>query len=417
MQERSLIYRCDAVCDAVGVSSRPGEVEVRGDRIVRAGGVRAEIGGAEVVQVSGLVMPALVNAHAHLELTSIGPQPYAGDFPDWVLMLHELRPTGADQVFESARCGARQSLEGGVATIGDVGSARRGHRAPMQAMAEEGMAGVSFHELIGLGGEPAALALQLLEEIGRAVKSDVSVRSGLQPHAPYSTSHDLYRAVTDVAIDFGLPLTTHLAEMTEEAEFVATAGGRFRAFLEAIEKWDDAYAAGYCHGLTPVQWMRPHLERARWLLAHCNYVSDEDIAILAETGASVAYCPLASEYFGHSGHRYREMLAAGVNVCLGTDSIVCQPADEAQPMSMLPQMRRLFLRDRVDARMVLAMATTHGMRALGFDPHDATLSSGAPARLIAADFDTRDARDPLTQILSSRYPVRTVTIQQSEGTS
>jgi cytosine/adenosine deaminase-related metal-dependent hydrolase len=117
---------------------------------------------------------------------------------------------------------------------------------------------------------------------------------------------------------------------------------------------------------------------------------------------------VASDYFGHRNHRYREMLAAGVNVCLGTDSILCQPAGEPQPLGILAQMRHLYRRDQADPEMLLKMATIHGIRGLGFDREhgllNATLKSGAPAKLLAVRIDPADSTDPLTQALGNNYP-------------
>ncbi len=211
-------------------------------------------------------------------------------------------------------------------------------------------------------------------------------RMGLQPHAPYSAGRRVFAAATHS----GLPLSTHLAESPAELEFVATGGGPFRALLQGIGKWDETFAADYNAGLTPVRWMKPHLEQAHWLCAHCNYVTDDDIDLLASTGASVAYCPRASEYFRHKPHRYLEMLDAGVNVCLGTDSIICHGT-----LSVLDEMRRLHRRDKTDPRKLLGMATVNGWKALGVD---------AALPWIGVRYDPSEPGDALAQVLRSREP-------------
>src|SRR5690606_17270088 len=125
----------------------------------------------------------------------------------------------------------------------------------------------------------------------------------------------------------------------------------------------------------PIDRLAPRLREQPWLLAHCNEVQDTHITLLAECGASVAYCPIASEYFGHPHrgvHRYRDMLDADVNVCLGTDSIVCQPAGEPQPLGIFAQMRRLHRRDGTDPATLLAMATINGIKALDLLEKNAT---------------------------------------------
>ena len=226
----------------------------------------------------------------------------------------------------------------------------------------------------------------------------------MQPHSPYSAGPDLYAAA---ARDDGLA-STHLAETEDELEFVARGSGPFADLLRRLDKWDDSIEPS---GLSPVAALEPHLGRGRWILAHCNYLDDRDIDLLARMpGASVAFCPIASEYFGHTSHRYRDLLAAGVNVCLGTDSVLCQPAAEPQPFGILPQMRRLYLRDGTDPELLLALATTNGLRALGFRPSAATLGAGAPARPIAVRFDPADPRDPLAQILEDGAPAAPVTL-------
>jgi len=136
---------------------------------------------------------------------------------------------------------------------------------------------------------------------------------------------------------------------------------------------------------------------------------DADLDTLAASGASVVYCPRSRDYFGHeqdSGpHRYREMLQRGINVALGTDSILNIPEAQSDRLSTLDEMRLLHTRDRTDPLEALRMATTNGARALGMnesvvtfsgDPHEVAgigavdapsfqdaLAGHAPARLLA----------------------------------
>lgn len=405
--DRPTVYHAAALRDAAGMTARPGALAVRGRRVIAAGDPcdlpAAVLADADRIDLPDrLILPAMVNAHTHLELTTIGPRPYTGSFTDWVRMLQTHRPREPHAVWASVRRGAAMLRAAGVAAVGDIGG-RFSDDAVVEALGDSGLAGVLFGEFIAFDGPALDGETQRLKAwCDRAAAGEM--RLGLQPHAPYSTSPKMYQACLRAAADSGLPLATHLAETPEEAAFVADARGPFRDFVADIGVWEERYAAWYRGGLSPVQWMRPHLERAPWLLAHCNYVSDGDIAILADTGASVAYCPVASEYFGHRDHRYRDMLDAGVNVCLGTDSIVCQPPGEAQPMGILAQMRRLYRRDGCDPAELLAMATTRGRRALGLDEHDATLRPGAPAVFCTVAIDPDGDIDALIQALTNDEP-------------
>ncbi len=395
----------------------PGAVAIAGGRVLAAGDPDEVLrrAGAHAVRVDlpdRLLMPGLVNAHVHLELTAVGPHRYTGDFVAWLGMVRTHLPDPLDPLSEAnaayfadaARRGARLSRDAGVTTVGDISRFEQ----VTQAVAAERMAGVSYRELFGLGRPFDESALRHVEGVRRGTHRVGAMRVGLQPHAPYSAGPRLY----DAAARSRLPVATHLAESDEELRFVAAAEGRFRDMLEQIGRWDDAFAAVYAAAQTPVGWMRPYLLGRPWLLAHCNYATDDDISTLAETGASVAYCPRASEYFGHKRHRYRDMLDAGVNVCLGTDSIICHG-----DLSVLAEMRRLHQRDQADPAGLLAMGTTHGMKALGLDPADATLEAGRTlaAGLIAVRYDPTEPVDALRQVLRSREPAEIDILHAPQG--
>lgn len=405
-----------AVRDAAGVSAAPGAVLVERGQVVAAGDPASlpadRVANARRIDLPDrLVLPAMVNAHAHLDLTAIGPKPYdaAGGFVGWVNMLRSQWPTDAGHAAEwfaqAAAQGARDALAAGVQAVGDISR----HHAVARARDAAGLEGVTYIEGLGLG---PPFDVDGLREARDGC-------DGLQPHAPYSAGPAMFAA----AAASGRPVSTHLAETLDECAFVARLAGPKLDFVRSIGRWSDDFAAHYGHGLSPVQWMRPHLERAApdggWLVAHCNYVDDTDIKLLADTNTSVAYCPLASDYFdhplpGHPPHRYRDMLAAGVNVALGTDSVVCQPDDEPQPLGILPQMRHLHRRDGTDPAMLLRMATLNGARALRLPDRFATLRAGAPARFVTLPIHADDKTDALLQTLASDAPAEMLDLTERD---
>ena len=381
---------------------RPGAVLAEGGRAVAWGEadvMRREHAGdasaARVVEHGDVVlMPGLINAHAHLELSAIGPRPYGGDFSMW---LASIRRHVAEQLddpawFASAAArGAADMVAAGVEAVGDIAA----HPASIRARIDSGLRGVSFREWFGIGPP--------WDAAGRAAMAGgVDQGVGHQPHAPYSAGPALYAAASSWSQRSGRPVCTHLSESLDESLFVTAAAGACLRLLEKIGKWDASFAECYGRGLSPVRWMEPYLRKTRWLVAHCNYVDDEDLRLLAETGTSVAYCPVASAYFGHEDHRYRDMLRAGINVCLGTDSIVCQPPEEPQPQSVLPPMRFLYRRDGTDPSVLFRMATVNGRRALRLDDGVHTL--------LAVRFDPSDAAGPLVQVLRGDAPGRGIAL-------
>ena len=419
-QSEVTLIRAGAVRDARQVDARPGAVALSRGRVLMAGPTneverRLKNIHRTIERPNDLLMPALVNAHAHLELTGIGPAAFDGDFTAWLRQLIERRPIETDAIEAAVQRGIQMSIDAGVGVVGDIASsadailARRRHPLP----------GVSYFECFGIGrGQDEAInqldwALADMPYETPVAGHHRGVVLGISPHAPYTVGPTLYDHATKLSQNRAYRLCTHLAETPDELRFLRAADGPCREHLRMFDMWDETIRPARTD---PVHFMLPYLKRARWLLAHCNYVSKRGIDILKRRGASVAYCPIASEYFNHpredagspAAHPYRLMLDIGVNVCLGTDSIVCQPGDQTQPMGILPQMRRLYRRDGVDPGLLLKMATTNGMLALELNDADATLSRGAPARFCAVPFDTGNREDPLTQVLSVDAPAATV---------
>lgn len=446
-------YDAAAIADARGVLFAPAsiliELQTLGptvlalgtpDQVSRASGTG---GGGSLPRPTGTVslpgsilIPGLVNAHTHLDLTHIGPHPHDPDagFIPWIDLVRAHRRSEDAGIAESVRRGVELSLAGGVVAVGDIAGAPKAtpNLTPWRTLREGPLLGVSFVEFFGIGrswpSQPERLERflnQAEEEFaqrhageeeslsrssGRDARSAApdSVRLGLQPHAPTTVDIRLYEWTVAQFERRGLPLSTHLAETPEERAFVAGATGMQREFLERIGLWDESVLDHLGRDRHPVGHLAPVLAGAPFLAAHVNDATDGAIEALAKAKTSVAYCPRASDYFGahrHFGpHRYRDMLAAGINVCLGTDSIVNLPADAADPeragISTLEEMRFLYRRDGTDPRTLLAMATTQGARALGIDPERFLFKAGSHlAGLVAVDVPA--SPDPLRALLAS----------------
>lgn len=332
-----------------------------------------------------ILIPGLVNAHAHLDLTHIGPRPYdpAGGFMRWAKSIIPARATTPEDIRASVRRGVEFSITGGTAAVGDIdGSAGVG--LPGEATrARADLPGVAFHEFFGFGAGTAGIAERAADEAARvAGEAPPGPRPGLGPHAPYSVGHATYLKAACLGVDRDLPLCTHLGESKEERRFLMMSEGPMREFLAQIGKWDETGLGAMGPAKSPIEYFEPVLRAApgRWLLAHLNDCASGSIRVLRKHGASVVYCPRASAYFlaeqDFGPHRYRGMLDAGVNVCLGTDSIV--NLDTPERISVLDEMRLLLERDDADPDVLFAMATVNGARALGLHADSCRFQPGAP---------------------------------------
>lgn len=415
--------RARSVVDAAGVAASPGEmlVEIRrwpndpgtgtsaALNLLAAGepGAVARhpgVGGAQVIDLPDLLLiPALVNAHAHLDLTHIGPRPFdrSGGFVGWVDVVRRERRAGPAEIAASVRTGIDLSRLGGVAAVGDIAGSPASGPTEIAAVevARAGLQGRSFVEFFGIGKGSDRGLHRAREAVGRCTGLvRAGWRPGLSPHATNTVAGEIYRRVLE---DPDIPIATHVAETPEEHEFIATGKGPQRELLERIGIWDDAIVSGgdLCigQGNTPVGHIARVLDhpsararRAPIILVHVNDCSDTDLDLLAGLRASgvpivIAYCPRASSYFhAHETfgrHRYRQMQTRGIPVALGTDSIINLGADAlTQGISTWGEMAHLAQRDGVhdgrgdgkrdglEAVSLLRMATTVGAQALGLDP-------------------------------------------------
>lgn len=404
--DRVRLLRAPLIADAEGVLAAPGAILLRGRKILAAGAPEA-IGLPHSTGVSGdpapgspetqivdfpgmAILPALANAHTHLDLTHLGPIRYGGSFERWIERVRAGRATAPEEIAESVDEGIQRSLAGGVAAVGDIAGVQS--LVPLDRLRRSVLRGVSFFEIFGLGVRQQR-ACELLRRVVEETPLDLAgVRLGLQPHAPYSCGPTVFATAAELSERHGVPLATHLAETLEELEFTRSASGPLAEFLRRAGVWDDSIEALGGH---PLDALGESLRRGRWLAVHLNYIEPQHVAAMARLGVTAVYCPRASAYFGHpeagessrpfGPHRYRELLAAGVPVAVGTDSLLC--LDTPDRISPLDDLRLLWRRDGSDPRALLAMATTSAATALGLDPARHTLAVGEPSGLIAVPLD------------------------------
>lgn len=221
---------------------------------------------------------------------------------------------------------------------------------------------------------------------------------GLAPHTPYTVSFADLTATADLAVSQGRPLTLHFFETPEETQWLGEAisqtgdaASELRNFLAASGMQTDPPVHG---GIELLE--RSGVLAARPLLAHVNYINDTDLNRLATSQASVAFCPRAHAFFGHAPHRWQDMLAAGINVCLGTDSLASNSS-----LSILDELR--YLRRQYEdapASTLLEMGTIRAARALGMGDSIGSLRPGKLADFLSIPIAPR-MRDPIIELLDS----------------
>ncbi len=343
-----------------------------------------------------ILVPGLINAHTHLEL---GPLPPAPDRPedlvDWLLRViasqHELkRETLSERTVTTVAEGVAASLAAGVTTVGDI---TRFSDLTRPILRSGPLGVVSFGEVLGIGKSRQQVGERLRLAADPQYDSEC-LSTALSPHAPYSIEAAGIERVVGHAREHDMRTCIHLAESVEEIQFLETGRGRFRELLERIGVWDDAIPIPRT---TPVRWLCDlGALGPECVIAHGNYLDDEEIELLCATGTSVAYCPRTHDYFAHQRHPVVQLLGGGVNVCVGTDSLASNPS-----LSVLEEL--VFLREmhpELSPEVILAMGTINGARALGLAQRVGSLEPGKQADLAVFACGDEHAGHPLQALLS-----------------
>ena len=332
-----------------------------------------------------VLMPGLVNAHTHLDLTnsadSIQRTP---KFTDWIFQIVGKR--NPSTIEPSIHEGVRQSLAGGATTVGDID----GTGGSMQILRDAPIRKVIFFEVLGFSGERAAMGLnRLATYLSSPPASDSLLMPALSPHAPYSTSADIYRQC--VMSDW--LICTHIAETEEELEFLSSGTG---AFLDYLEAFGISTAEWRPPQLTPVQYMETlGVLGKNSLLVHCNYLTNVDVTTLAESGVSVVFCPRSHHYFYHTDHPVVQLVKRGINVAIGTDSLASNWS-----LSLLDELKFLArTQPCIRPETLFDMVTCNGAKALGLE-QVGRLEKDWQADIIAVKIPN-DGRPAIEQIIDS----------------
>ncbi|HET9361204.1 MAG TPA: amidohydrolase family protein [Vicinamibacterales bacterium] len=348
------------------------------------------------------VLPALVNAHTHIELSFLqGRVPAAATFNDWVTTLMSVRRAStadpfASPILDAARHAIEQAKATGTGLVGDVSNSL----ATVPLLREARLSAHVFHELTGfnLPDVPGRIAeARRAVDAARAGADDV--RIGLAPHAPYSVSPELFKAIRSDVDAHPHPVTTvHLGESAQEVQFLRDGTGPARAMLERLGVWTDAWRPP---GGSPVEYLAGlGFLDARTLVVHGVQFGGDDLARLKTIGATLVSCPRSNVHVGAGSPPLEAFYASGVDVAIGTDSLASAP--DLNMFNELAEARRIA--PRVPARRLLESATLTGARALGFDRDFGSIEVGKYASFAVVTMPPRRVTDVEEFLVSEVEP-------------
>jgi aminodeoxyfutalosine deaminase len=343
------------------------------------------------------ILPGLVNAHTHLELSWMRGQIPPGDaMPAWAARLIRLR---LERVLSlSPLDEARGDSEPVDGSKGGTSVPRQEHESIVEAIAEARASGTSlvgditnnlaawaplavsdlsaavFLELIGFNADSERLVADAVARLAILQPRD-SLRPSIVPHAPYSVSPDLFRAIARSSADRAV--SVHMGESPEEVRFLKDGTGPWRELLDQVGAWNPRWVAPACG---PVEYIdRLGLVTDRLVAVHGVQLTDGELRQLANAGATVVTCPRSNRWTGAGVPPIERFYASGVNVAIGTDSLA-----SVEDLNMFAEMAAVRkLAPAIAPRDILYSATHVGARALGFGHALGSIEPGKRADLLA----------------------------------
>jgi cytosine/adenosine deaminase-related metal-dependent hydrolase len=323
-----------------------------------------------------VVMPGLINAHCHLDYSVMrGAILPNASFTQWIRRLNDLKRTLDDDAYlASIAAGFQELLSNGTTSVFNIES----FPELMVRMPPPPLRTWWFYEMIDVRNrihpeDVVAGAFTFFE--GR---EGWKGGFGLSPHAPYTSSQELYRLARRCCEKYQMPLMTHLAESDEEFEMFCRARGPMQDFLKTLGR--DMSDTG---GVSPVaHTIRGDVLPDGALLTHMNTIEESDWALLRGRRFSIIHCPCCHEYFGREPFPAARFLDEGLNLCLGTDSLASN-----RELNLFAEMRCLSQQHPgLAPETRIEFVTRNPARAIGMAGQLGEISEGSAADLIALPY-------------------------------
>jgi 5-methylthioadenosine/S-adenosylhomocysteine deaminase len=335
-----------------------------------------------------VLLPGLVNLHTHAAMTLLRGRADDKALMDWLrhyIWPIELRLVSPDFVHDGTLIACAEMLLSGVTCFSDM--YYYGESAAHAAM-QAGMRAAIGIIAIEMATPYASDAQDYLAKglaMRDAMRDEPLLSFVMAPHAPYTVSDATLARIATYAAELDLPIHIHLHETLDEIRESLTAHGA-RPFAR----------------LKKLDLLGPGL-----IAVHAVHLERHEIAELAHHGCSVAHCPSSNLKLSSGIAPVAALLAAGVNVGLGTDG-----AASNNRLDVLGEMRLAALLAKGvsqdptagPAHTALHMATLGGARALGLERRIGSLVPGKRADLVALDLsgiELAPCYDPASHLVYS----------------
>jgi len=358
-----------------GPNIENGSIAIDKGKIVAVGPssqIDAKYQGKTTIRANGMaVMPGFVNAHTHVPMTLFRGIADDRELMDWLrnfIFPAEAKNVDRDFVKWGTRLAAVEMIRSGTTTFCDMYYFESDIARETKAAGLRGMLGETLIDFPAPDNKTWDDAIRYMRDFAKQWKGDRLITPVIAPHAPFTVSTDHLKQVRALATELGVPITIHVSETKAElAQVAAKANGMTPlAYLDSIGFLDDDVSIN--HGV----WLTP-----------------DEIKTVAAKKVGVAHCPESNTMLASGVAPVVDMLAAHVDLGLGTDG----PAGSNNNLDMIEEMasasrlQKVMRSDprAITARQLLEMATIGGARALNLGEKIGTLEAGKQADVIVID--------------------------------
>jgi 5-methylthioadenosine/S-adenosylhomocysteine deaminase len=338
-----------------------------------------------------ILLPGLINAHTHLELTCLANTPWEDktSFTTWIKeLVTTVRGWQEEDFIRSIKKGIQELIRNGIIAVGDISTT--GLSLPL--LSESGLAGIVYHEILGFSPQVLIERIESLKKKLEAYPSHEILASGISPHSPFTLSPQLLKEAYNLARERNLPLSIHLSETKEEVDFLLGDGKEIINLLKSLQAWDDYWQPPRT---TPVKYLA-QLETLSGIVGvHMNLVNEAEIKLLKTHEVKGIFCPKSNVWFCRPNtHPLPKLLSNNILVALGTDSLASNNS-----LNLFEEMRQVkSFFPEISNQTLLEMATINGAQVLGLADRIGSLTPGKEACLIAVEMEEAHY-DPIDYII------------------
>jgi len=388
-------YSADYILPITSAPIKNGVIVVDEEGQIEALGTKEDYPSVDIQSFKGILMPGMINAHCHLELSHMkGMCPTGTTLIPFITNVVKLRDFDPAIIQDKIAVEDSNMWQSGIQAVGDISN-------KVDTAAQKKVSPISYYTFVEMFDFMQAAATESTIEQYRNVYKDQAHESGNKrsfvPHAPYSVSPELFDFINRANPDKAT-ISIHNQETLDEELLFSDGSGRFPDFYKGFNVTLDNFTPS---GKTSIHYAIEQMQPKRKnLFVHNTLTSTEDINAAHAWSDNVywATCPNANLYIENRIPYYKTFIDANAKMTIGTDSIMSN-----WQLCIWEEIKTIKkLQSYVPLTDMLTWATINGAEALGYQKSMGSLEVGKQPGLVHVDVEWRGDDTDISHSQSNR---------------